>query len=519
MHHEVELKLGLLPEQLDRFQRHGLLRSLAQGRAQTHHLVTTYFDTDKLALQANGAALRVRKTDGKDCLQTLKVRAAYDGRRTAKAYLEYEAALDGDQPDLSRIENAEANALLADPDLARKLKPVFITDITRRILPVRMVDAEIEVALDVGEVRSGNAVMKICEAELELIKGHPARLTELALALHESLPVRLEQRTKAARGYGLATGIRPVPVKSRPLNLKRSDTVAEAIPAIMRDCLAHMLANEPAVLDGTNPEGVHQMRVGLRRLRAILGLVRPLLDEDVTEYLRDELRWLQAQLGPARDWDVFIAETLDRLAAHRGAQNGIGRTLRLADEARSEAYARARAAVVDRRFTAILLRAEVWLDRGLWMRQDKRARKTLRRPITEFARAALKERERKMRKLGERAAELSEAELHRLRIRAKNLRYAAEFFQNLFKKKLARPYIASVREIQDVLGTLNDAVVSHDLMAQLAARAADQKGLYRAVIRVDALATGWNLGRMEGDLARVPGVWRRHRACRKFWKA
>ena len=290
------------------------------------------------------------------------------------------------------------------------------------------------------------------------------------------------------------------------------------IPAIIRDCMAHMLANEPAVLDGTNPEGVHQMRVGLRRLRAILALARPLLAEDVAAYLRDELRWLQKQLGPARDWDVFIAETLERLAVHRGASNGLGRTLRLADKARSDAYAQARAAIVDPRFTAILLRTEVWLDRGLWMRPGKRARKALAKPAAAFARAALDKRQRKMRKLGDRAGELSETELHRLRIRAKNLRYAAECFQSLFGRKKAWPYIKSLREIQDVLGTLNDTVVSHDLMAELAARAANRKSLYRAVSRVDALATGWNLARMENDLVRVPDVWARHRACRRFWK-
>ncbi|MDH3236206.1 MAG: CHAD domain-containing protein, partial [Alphaproteobacteria bacterium] len=378
--------------------------------------------------------------------------------------------------------------------------------------------AEIEVALDVGEVRSGTQVMPICEAEFELISGHPARLTELALALHESLPFRLEQQTKASRGYGLASGNRPGPVKSRPIKLKRSASLADVIPAIIRDCMAHMLANEPAVLDGTNPEGVHQMRVGLRRLRAILALARPLLAEDVAAYLRDELRWLQKQLGPARDWDVFIAETLERLAVHRGASNGLGRTLRLADKARSDAYAQARAAIVDPRFTAILLRTEVWLDRGLWMRPGKRARKALAKPAAAFARAALDKRQRKMRKLGDRAGELSETELHRLRIRAKNLRYAAECFQSLFGRKKAWPYIKSLREIQDVLGTLNDTVVSHDLMAELAARAANRKSLYRAVSRVDALATGWNLARMENDLVRVPDVWARHRACRRFWK-
>jgi inorganic triphosphatase YgiF len=518
MNQEIELKLGLSPEQLGRFQRHGLLRSLAKGRAHSEHLVTTYFDTSALVLRQHGAALRVRRTDGKGRLQTLKLPAPENGRRTAKAYREFEAELESDLPDLSRIKAAEVGELLADAGLAEDLKPVFTTDVTRRILPVRMIDADIEVALDVGEVRSGKQVMPICEVEFELKSGHPARLSELALALHESLPIRIEQRTKASRGYGLATGNRPAPVKAGPIRLKRSTSVGEAVPAVIRGCLAHMLANEPAVLDGTDPEGVHQMRVGLRRLRTLLGLVRPLLADDVSDYLRGELRWLQRQLGPARDWDVFIADTLERLAARRGAANGLGQSLRLADEARSEAYARARATVVDPRFTAILLRTEIWLDRGLWMATGKRARKALAQPVAAFARTALEARERKMRKLGNRVAKLSEAELHRLRIRAKNLRYTAEFFQSLFKRKRTRAYIASLREIQDVLGTLNDAVVSHDLLAELAARAADRKRTRTAIARVDALVTGWNLGRIESDLTRVPAAWARHRACGRFWK-
>jgi len=517
MNQEIELKLGLQPNQLGRFNRHGLWRSLAEGRARTQHLITTYFDTAELALRRQGAALRVRQSKGNRPLQTLKVPAPENGPRTAKTYHEYEAELDGNNPDLSRIEGAEAETLVAGSGLAAELKPVFTTDFTRRVLPVRLADAEIEVALDVGEVRSGKQVIPICEAELELKSGHPGRLAELALALHESLPVRLEQRTKAARGYGLLTGNLPLPVKARRFRLERSASVAEAIPVVIRECLFQVFANEPAVLHGHDPEGIHQMRVGLRRLRAFLALVRPFVAPDVAAYMRVELGWLQRELGPARDWDVFISDTLERLSARQGATNGLGPALRYANEARGAAYERARAAVTDPRFTAILLRTEIWLDSGQWIRPGKSVKKALSRPARRFAKDALKVRERKLHKLGRRHDTLSEADLHRLRIRAKNLRYVTEFFQSLFRKKRAAAYIDSLRELQDVLGTLNDAVVNRVLLEELGQRGAENKRAQKAIAHADALVRGWTFGRIESDLARLSSVWARHSDRRHFW--
>ena len=168
---EIELKLGLEPEQLNRFRRHGLLRSLAQGRARTHHLVTTYYDTPELALRQKGAALRVRRRDGKALCQTLKVPATSRRNGSVQHYQEYESEIEGERPDISLIAGDTAADVFGDGSMANDLRPIFTTDLRRRVLDVRLVDSDIEVALDVGEVRSGDRTLPICEAELELKSG------------------------------------------------------------------------------------------------------------------------------------------------------------------------------------------------------------------------------------------------------------------------------------------------------------------------------------------------------------
>jgi triphosphatase len=517
-HDEIELKLSLDRGQVALFRRHALLRSLAQGRARTHHVVTTYFDTAGLALQRKGAALRVRRRDGRERLQTLKVPARRNGAATAQHFLEFETPVASETPDLDRIAGAEGEALKANILGGDDLRPVFTTEFDRRVLPVRLVDTDIEVALDVGEVRAGETAVPICEAELELKSGKPARLFELALALHETLPLRIERRTKAARGYGLVTGMAPVPVKAEPVELARGVTVERAFRQLAASCLGHMLANEPVVLHSTDPEGVHQMRVGLRRLRALLGMFDHLVAREVADYLRDELRWLQQQLGPARDWDVFIGETLQRITLHDGKESGLDTVLELAEAARAEAYETARAAIRDPRFTGLILRLDVWLDAGVWAdHDDAEIADALSRPLGGFARAALDRRERRMRKLAGRFESLDEAGLHKLRIRGKNLRYAAEFFRSLYRAKPARRYLAVLREIQDALGTLNDAVVSRGLLDEIDGRARAARIGRARMARARALIEGWNLGRIDSGLARFPEMWSRLAALERFW--
>ena len=97
--------------------------------------------------------------------------------------------------------------------------------------------------------------------------------------------------------------------------LSKKMTAREALRVCAGECLAQIRGNEAAVYDGADPEGVHQMRVAVRRLRALVSCFKPLLSAPAREDLSTELRWLQNSLGGARDWDVFVEETLTPLKA------------------------------------------------------------------------------------------------------------------------------------------------------------------------------------------------------------
>src|SRR5258707_5628454 len=160
------------------------------------------------------------------------------------------------------------------------LRPVFTTSVTRTVIKIEPhPSTQIEAAIDEGEIRTanGSGVEPIGEIELELKSGDPAALFDVALRLLEAAPVRIETRSKAERGYRLlgAAG-RPQAVHVGPVALDPAMAVEAALQRFGRQCLTHLLRNEPVMLAG-EPEGIHQMRVAVRRLRSVLSALKPML--------------------------------------------------------------------------------------------------------------------------------------------------------------------------------------------------------------------------------------------------
>ena len=508
MHDEIELKLSLTADNAVRLFRLPLLRALATGRARSRQLVTTYYDTPNQALRRKGMALRVRR-DGKRLQQTLKLPIGIDG--SARHFREYDSDIDRAHPDVGRIDRKLVGSMFAGAG-ARSLKPVFTSDFERRILPIRIGDTEIEVALDVGELRAGRRRVPICEAELELISGSPARLYELALAMQANLPLRIERRTKAARGYGLRNRGRgrPAVEKWEAAQLAPSQSVREVFPLLARSCIAHVLTNVPVVLESRDPAGVHQVRVGLRRLRTLMRAFRPYLSPQVLAHVNAERRWLQRHLGPAREWDVFIAETLDPALAHVTDRTEARAVRRLALTLRNAAYAEARATLQDTRLTDFVLRLEAWLDSGEWSNATAEA---LYRPILELADRALAKCYGRAEALAEHGGMLSDEEVHALRIRIKTLRYTADFFAGLYDREAADRLLAAARAIQDILGRFNDAVVGQTLLAKLDSRALGRPDAARVLDQVRrhlVAATAC-------DRDALVGAWRQIERAGTFW--
>lgn len=516
---EIELKLGLAPGAAHQVARLPWLRELSGGRMECRRLQSVYFDTPRLELRDRGVMLRVRHTEGGH-LQTIKAIANGAGAPFARG--EWEHELSGDTPDMRLAKGTPLRPLARKKRLRRKLKPVFETVVERTTFPIRAGSAELELAVDRGHVRARGMRQRepINEIELELKRGDPGELSNIARRLSRSVAVAYAPRSKAERGYALRCRHADAPVRSTEIALDANSTAGAAFRTIGFSCLDHALANERAVRRG-DPEGVHQMRVGLRRLRAAISVFKTMLQGPETEAVKRELKWLTEQLGAARDLDVLITERVHPLrdAEPIGAEAEI--LEHDLDVQRQAGLDQAKAAMDSDRYRAIGLDVALWLAHGTWSRSGVAARRKCRdTPVDEFARAALARRLQKILKKARRVERLEPRARHKLRIAVKKLRYACDFFAGIFPgaKRDARRkrFCKLLKSLQGHLGTLNDMEVHKQLAMSIA-----RSGTHGAAQPRKALAMGFITGREErqagsclagiaraaGQLARLPAYW------------
>jgi inorganic triphosphatase YgiF len=207
--------------------------------------------------------LRVRR-EGRRYVQTIK---SSDNAGLFERN-EWETEIAGKEPNLSKARGTALEPLLTDK-LRRRLKPLFETRVRRTIYPVVDNRHAIAVAVDRGTIDTGKRSQRLCEIELELERGTSAKLFDIARKLSQALPARLAVKSKSERGYAIVDGEQESPVKAIPVDIPAGASAREAFRMIGLACLRQVINNEPALVKG-DPEGVHQMRVGLRRLRAAM---------------------------------------------------------------------------------------------------------------------------------------------------------------------------------------------------------------------------------------------------------
>ncbi|MFD2233583.1 CHAD domain-containing protein [Phaeospirillum tilakii] len=507
---EIELKLGLAPDDMARLSSHPPLALPAQAPPVRRSLASVYFDTPDFALARAGVALRVRST-GDGLVQTVKAPGA--GGAGLFDRPEWETALPGAEPALDRDHlRATGLALFADPALLARLRPMFSTEIHRttyRLGGGAEPDGEaweVEAALDHGRVVAGERSEPICEVEFELVRGEPHRLFDLARQMLAAVPVRPLSLSKSERGVRLASGDGLRPVKARVPALEPRLGVGEAFQTIARSCLDHLLVNEHCLLATGDGEAIHQMRVALRRLRSAIRLFRPVVEGPRLAEIGAELRWLLERLGPARDAEVLRAEILAPVRAARPDDDGLAALDAAAGRDLASRLDIAVAAVRDRRFAALVLDLGAWIESGEW-RAQRTAR--LAAPIPPFARHRLaKITRRLLRQGGEDLLALTPPERHEVRIRAKQARYAAEFFAALLPRKAVAGFIEDLAALQDALGRLNDLAVALPRLAAL-----PDPGAVAAAARVAA----WHRADEAELLAEAARGWRRLRQREMPW--
>jgi inorganic triphosphatase YgiF len=426
-------------------------------------LVSTYFDTPDLALRQAGSTLRVRDEDGR-FIQTLKT-AGPDGANLL-ARGEWEDMIAENRPDPA----APHSGSRLPEGVADRLCPLFVTQVARDAIEIEpSPGTRVEAAVDTGEIRAtgGGPVVAISEIELELKGGDPAALYDLALKLLERAPLRIDPCSKSERGYRLVAGeASPAAVRAEPVDLDATMKVETVLQSIGRSCLTHLLRNEPAALAG-DPEGVHQMRVALRRLRSLLSAAKKLLPRDQRRAVAEQLAGLAAPLGPARNFDVFAAELLQPLRCKHQGEPGWGELSAAAERARGEAHDRVKTEILSPRHAETVLRLLRWFDGCGWRASEAPELPGLAAPIASVAADILDRRRRKVRKRSRGFARLTPKERHRLRIAVKKLRYTLELLRSLYPKRDARRFVKLLKPVQDELGHANDVRVAYGLVIEL----------------------------------------------------
>jgi inorganic triphosphatase YgiF len=505
---EIELKLVTDAAHFPVFRDAPVIAANARNRGVRRHLRAIYYDTADRRLRKAGLVLRVRQS-GSRITQCVKTDYGSDSLRRG----EWEAAVPTLRPELALalpLLPEKLRAKLA----AAELEPVFTTDIHRHTRLVKLPTGTVEVAFDHGEIRAGDTTLPVAEIELELKDGSPHTLYDIALRLLEHGPLTPSLRTKSDRGFGLADGVPPTAPRPERLDIDPGAPVDAAFALVLKGALLHLLRALPAAEHGVSPEGVHQARVALRRLRSVLGLLRTLAGSAALESFAAEARWLAGSFGAARDCDIFVGETLTAIAAALPEIDGFAGLDRVAGERRREGYAAARAAIASERASRFMLELGGWIEGSGW-RSDASAEAlaALGDPAIAFAGRTLADLHARVIKRGRHFASMTPAERHKLRIAVKKLRYAADFLMPLYgTKKPVKRFATALEDLQEELGRYNDMATTRTIMAGFAADPAGRSPAAGAVI-------GWQAQALVAAEPRLRAAWRRFREVRPPWPA
>jgi CHAD domain-containing protein len=390
---------------------------------------SVYYDVPSRSLTSAGITLRCRTERGKSVWQ-LKLPQA-----EARMELEQAGGPAGLPDDLARL-------LLAHLRKGR-VEPIAELRTRRRGELVERKDLTAEVTVDEVAVMDAQRVThEFVEVEIELVTGNPRRLDKIAKEISRAGAMPTSGTPKVFQALGIA-----------PERAQRPAKPFTALRSLLYEQLGEILRHDPGTRLGSDPESLHDMRVAVRRSRALLRAERVLVANDTTQ-LAVELKWLGKVLGAVRDLDVLL-ERLRSEAADLGGTDAKAamRLLRNLSRERKRARSALLRALQSERYLELLDRFETELDElqptdgkisldAIAHRELKRLRKAV---------GALPEEP-----LGE--------QLHDLRKRGKRARYASELARHRSVAKRAK-------KLQDVLGEHQDSTVAEERLRALGALA------------------------------------------------
>jgi len=424
----------------------------AELRRHGAHVVTMaahYYDTPDFELASQRVSLRLRR-EGRRWMQTLKAEG-----RSAVERLEHNVAVRGSHAtppalDVDRHNGTHAGSVLREAlgeTGLRRLAVRYSTEVARLACDLQLGETKIEAALDIGRIAVAERTIPICELELEHKEGPTGALFELAKSWSAFGGLWLSTVSKATRGTRLARNEHyGPPVKASRPKVQPDMNGVQFARAVLRATLDQVLANASEIAAGSSDEEhVHQLRVGLRRLRTALRELAP-LDVRIDPQWEAPLAAAFRRLGDARD----------RVTAARAVRPLLERAHAPKVQWRETGPVDPVAIVRDTTFQCALVDV---LAHALQETAADHA--TLVPPaMAKQLRARLSKLHERVESAGKRFTELEIDEQHKTRKRLKRLRYLAEFFAPLCDSKAVKRYLASLEPAQDALGEHMDISVA-----------------------------------------------------------
>ena len=452
---EIEIKLQVPAAAKVHLAQEIKARSPENLRRQ--RLQAVYFDTPTRLLASEDMALRLRR-EGRNWVQTLKAGKGQDGITREEDNIRL--------PDRSAVEPAlDIGRHLRSPAGRRlqvllqrvqgdSLQRRFATDVRRQSQVQRTRRGFVELSLDEGLIQSGERQLTIRELEIEAIKGSPLAVLEAAAGYIKRYQLWIDLRSKAQRGHMLAEDRQFIsPVKAGAIRLEANANLDEALLAIFTDCRKQVIQNasQIAAEEGHGPEHVHQIRVGLRRLRTAMKLFGERVSP-ITHW-HAQARSLAADLGASRDRDVLAESLWPRLRQIEAP---------LIELPSPSDLQSPRDLIRDKQCQLWFLE---WLEHDIKLElEGPGAISELGLlPAQEVLLQVLHRWYRKCRKMSACFQQLSVDERHDLRKRMKRLRYGVEFVRSLLQEKRLEDFLEVMAAAQDALGEYNDLHVAHAL--------------------------------------------------------
>lgn len=476
---EIELKFLVDKEAAKRLRSILRKNRSKKSRIRTRRLRSIYFDTDDQALHNAGFSVRLRR-DGDDWLQTVKTRTAV--RAGLSNVEEFEGPAPGKRFCMDAIPDEQARQRVRDIASCASLKPVCETVMNRTSGIISDGNGtRAELSVDIGRVVAGDRRAKFCEAEIELIEGEVAALYLMASDLLRGEDFSFSRLSKSDRGYLLAAEGRidgdHLPRKAATVALEPGQSVWSARRDIFRECLDQIVMNIDAIHATDDPEGPHQLRVGLRRLRSALFIFHSVTAKSDGRRLEREVRWLGRKVGALRDRDVAVIDIVEPHERSHPDGKGITALKKSLEKDAAATRGKVRRLLGRRRVHRLLFEiarvSETPLAAG-----RKKAGKGLETcvDLPELMVEALNRSWEPTVKLGDEIDHLSVEARHELRKDLKKLRYVTEFSAPLFAGDRYQAFLKQLKQLQDVFGHLNDVAMITGIFADEQGPAGRGKG-------------------------------------------